>query len=44
MPAPRTPFVWHELLTTDVEGAKALYSGLFGWGTSVFDAGAPYMM
>ncbi len=44
MPAPRTPFVWHELLSSDPEGAKALYTALFGWTTPVFDAGAPYTM
>lgn len=25
-------FVWRELMTTDIEGAKAFYTGLFGWG------------
>lgn len=24
-------FVWYDLLTTDVEGAKRFYGGLFGW-------------
>ena len=23
--------IWHDLLTTDIEGSKAFYSGLFGW-------------
>ncbi len=26
-------FGWVELMTTDVEGAKQCYSGLFGWKT-----------
>jgi len=26
-------FGWHELVTTDVEAAKAFYSKLFGWET-----------
>jgi predicted enzyme related to lactoylglutathione lyase len=31
---------WHELLTTDAEGAKAFYRDLFGWQeTSVMDMG-----
>jgi predicted enzyme related to lactoylglutathione lyase len=31
---------WHELYTTDAEGAKAFYQQLFGWGeTSVMDMG-----
>lgn len=25
-------FCWHELMTTDVEGAKKWYGALFGWG------------
>lgn len=44
MSTPRTPFVWHELLTADPEAAKAFYTAVFGWGTAVFDAGAPYAM
>lgn len=24
-------FVWHDLITDDVEGARAFYGGLFGW-------------
>jgi uncharacterized protein len=26
-------FIWHELLTTDVRGAKAFYADIVGWGT-----------
>lgn len=26
-------FSWYELMTTDVEAAKAFYAKLFGWGT-----------
>ncbi len=26
-------FIWHELMTTDPQGAAAFYSGLFRWGT-----------
>ena len=29
-------FSWNELLTTDVEGASAFYSGLLGWTTTPF--------
>jgi len=28
---PAGSFVWHELMTTNVEGAKKFYSALFGW-------------
>jgi hypothetical protein len=29
-------FSWNELVTTDVEGAKAFYTSLFGWTTAPF--------
>ncbi len=32
-------FVWYELMTTDVETAKAFYASVVGWGTR--DASAP---
>jgi predicted enzyme related to lactoylglutathione lyase len=32
-------FVWYELITSDVEGAKAFYTNVIGWG--VRDASAP---
>ena len=32
-------FVWYELMTTDVEAAKAFYTKVMGWGT--WDASAP---
>lgn len=28
---------WHELITSDTEGSKAFYSGLFGWTTEEMD-------
>lgn len=38
-------FVWHDLLTTDVEGAKKFYGELFGWKYQSWDgAGMPYTM
>lgn len=30
-------WVWHELMTTDVAGAQAFYSGLFGWTYSLME-------
>lgn len=38
LPAGR--FLWYELLTSDVEGAKAFYSRVMGWGTQPFE-GSP---
>ncbi len=32
-------FAWYELITTDVEAAKAFYTGVMGWGT--WDASVP---
>jgi predicted enzyme related to lactoylglutathione lyase len=32
-------FVWDELMTTDVEGAKSFYREIFGWTTSDMDMG-----
>ena len=29
-------FSWNELVTTDVEGATAFYTGLFSWSTAPF--------
>ncbi len=42
----RGTFVWFELMTTDVAGAKAFYSAVVGFGTQVFgpDGGKPYTM
>lgn len=38
-------FVWHELLTSDPEGAKRFYPGITGWGTQEFEGGPmPYTM
>jgi len=39
------PFLWYELMTTDVEGAKAFYADVVGWGTQDWDGAAhPYTM
>jgi predicted enzyme related to lactoylglutathione lyase len=32
-------FVWDELLTSDVEGAKSFYGEIFGWTTTEMDIG-----
>jgi predicted enzyme related to lactoylglutathione lyase len=37
----RGHFVWHELMTNDVEGAKAFYTRVVGWGTTPFGEGDP---
>ena len=33
-PHPAGTFCWAELATSDTDGAKAFYTGLFGWGVS----------
>jgi len=42
----RTPghFSWNELLTSDVESAKAFYSKLFGWEPVAMPGGMPYTL
>lgn len=38
-------FVWHDLMTTDTEGAKKFYSEVAGWGTQEWEGGGgPYTM
>lgn len=38
-------FVWYDLLTTDVNGAKAFYGDVIGWRTQAFEGGgSPYTM
>jgi len=32
-------YCWSELVTTDVDGAKAFYAAVFGWGANTEDAG-----
>lgn len=33
---PRGRFIWHEILTTDVEAAQAFYTRIAGWGTDLW--------
>ena len=39
-------FVWYDLMTTDLEGAKSFYAALLGWTYNDFDMGemGPYPM
>jgi uncharacterized protein len=38
-------FVWYELMTTDVEAAKAFYTNVIGWGTQdASTPGTPYTL
>ena len=42
---PRGRAVWHELLTSDPDGATSFYTKLIGWGTQVWEGGpSPYRM
>ena len=34
-----TPFIWHELVTTDLQGSGEFFSRLLGWTTRQVDAG-----
>lgn len=36
------PFVWHDLITTDVEAAKTFYASVIGWNMQSFSPDNPY--
>ncbi len=40
----RGRFVWHELMTTDTEAAKAFYTAIIGWGTKAWEGPVPYTL
>jgi uncharacterized protein len=37
--ADQSPFIWHELVTSDQEASGAFVSELFGWSRREVDAG-----
>lgn len=37
-------FVWHELMTTDVDAARTFYTSVVGWGTQAWDDSGSYQM
>jgi len=37
MPNSQTPFFWYELMTTDLDAAKAFYTAVVGWKAEPFD-------
>jgi predicted enzyme related to lactoylglutathione lyase len=44
MPISQGRFVWHDLATTDVEGAKAFYSAIAPWTTKPWDDDGEYFL
>jgi predicted enzyme related to lactoylglutathione lyase len=44
MPINEGRFVWHDLATTDVEGAKAFYSAIAPWTTTPWDDDGDYFL
>src|SRR4030081_3092184 len=41
----RGRFVWYDLMTPDLEAAKAFYTAVVGWGTTVWEGmKTPYTM
>jgi predicted enzyme related to lactoylglutathione lyase len=40
----RGRFVWHELMTTDPEAAKAFYTAVIGWKTKEWEGPKPYTL
>jgi uncharacterized protein len=39
MGTPKSTFVWHDLMTTDLEGSRKFYGALMGWKEGEFDLG-----
>lgn len=37
-------FVWYDLMTTDVKGARSFYGDIIGWKTTSFEGGGDYHM
>ena len=37
-------FVWHDLMTTDTDGAAKFYGKVAGWGTQAWEGPTPYTM
>ena len=37
-------FVWHDLMTTDTDGAKAFYGKVAGWSTQAWEGPMPYTL
>jgi len=37
-------FVWHDLMTTDTDGAKKFYGEVAGWGTQAWEGPTPYTL
>jgi uncharacterized protein len=42
MPQKPSSFVWHDLITTDVEAAKTFYAQVIGWNMQAFTPGHDY--
>lgn len=42
MPNPHAEFCWNELMTRDMEGAKAFYGAVMGWTFKAFDDAGTY--
>jgi predicted enzyme related to lactoylglutathione lyase len=40
----RGRYVWHELMTTDPEAAKAFYTAVIGWKTKAWEGPNPYTL
>jgi predicted enzyme related to lactoylglutathione lyase len=41
---PASPFVWYELMTTDLKGAEAFYKAVLGWNTDPMPGDMPYIL
>ncbi len=41
---PAAPFVWYELMTSDLNGAEAFYRSVLGWNTEPMPGDMPYIV
>ena len=41
---PASPFVWYELMTSDLAGAEAFYKAVIGWNTENMPGDMPYII
>jgi uncharacterized protein len=41
---PASPFVWYELMTSDLAGAEAFYKAVVGWNTENMPGDMPYII
>jgi uncharacterized protein len=41
---PASPFIWYELMTSDLAGAEAFYTAVLGWNSEAMPGDMPYII